>query len=234
MYLALIQCECQNCLDVYNESMEEKIQDIKQWLGTGSINIFGIQFSGKDTVGGTLTELLGANFLSSGQIMRDIFASKEAASNNAIWEASKVGSLTGNLMPTDEFQQMITHRLSQPDLEGKPLILSTVGRWTGEEKPVLKILERFDHTTKAVILLNITEDEVWKRWQIARNSRNGGRDDDNSEEKVSRRLSEFRDKTLPVIDVYRQMGILLEVDGMQSREEVFSDTIDALHALSQA
>ena len=30
--------------------MEEKITVIKQWLGTGSINVFGLPFSGKDTV----------------------------------------------------------------------------------------------------------------------------------------------------------------------------------------
>lgn len=211
----------------------DQLQTIKAWLGTGSINIFGIQFSGKDTVSDALTELLEANFLSSGQIMRDIFAGKEAAEDSAIWEASKAGSLTGSLMPTDEFQQMITRRLSQPDLDGKPLVLSTVGRWIGEEQPILEILEKFNHPTKAVILLGITEDEVWKRWNVVRHTRNGGRDDDISEEKVSRRLSEFHDKTLPVIDVYRQMGILLEVDGMQTREKVLSDVIDTLHARSK-
>ena len=50
--------------------MEEKIETIKEWLGTGSINIFGLPMSGKDTQGIKLAETLGAKFLSSGLIIR--------------------------------------------------------------------------------------------------------------------------------------------------------------------
>ena len=50
--------------------MEEKIQKIKEWLGTGSINIFGLPMSGKDTQGIRLAEAIGAKFLSSGMIIR--------------------------------------------------------------------------------------------------------------------------------------------------------------------
>jgi len=45
--------------------MEEKIVAIKKWLGTGSINIFGLPMSGKDTMGIRLAEALGGKFLSS-------------------------------------------------------------------------------------------------------------------------------------------------------------------------
>ena len=40
--------------------MEDKISAIKQWLGNDAINIFGVQFSGKDTLGVPLAEKLGA------------------------------------------------------------------------------------------------------------------------------------------------------------------------------
>lgn len=43
--------------------MEEQVQQIKAWLGTGSINIFGMPMSGKDTVGVRLAETLGGNFV---------------------------------------------------------------------------------------------------------------------------------------------------------------------------
>ena len=49
------------------------------------------------------------------------------------------------------------------------------------------------------------------------------------EEKVARRISEFKDKTLPVIEVYRKMDILLEINGQQDRDSVFSDVIDQLY-----
>ena len=40
--------------------MEAKIAKIKTWLGTGSINIFGLPMSGKDTQGIKLAEALNA------------------------------------------------------------------------------------------------------------------------------------------------------------------------------
>lgn len=213
--------------------MEDKLLQIKSWLGTGSINIFGIQFSGKDTVGKRLADAIGAEFLSSGDVMRATFANKELAANEEIWQAAKTGSLNGSYMPTREFADMITQRLSQSDLIGKSLILSTVGRWIGEEVPVLEALQKGAHDTKAVLVLNISEEESWRRWKLAGNSRNGGRDDDISEEKVARRIGEFKTKTLPVIEVYRQMGILLEIDGEQDRDKVFFDVIDMLDKFSK-
>lgn len=211
----------------------EKIDHLRQWLGTGSINIFGIQFSGKDTLGYKLTEIFNAKFISSGDVMRDVFAAK-TNTDDKIWQASRIGSLTGQLMPTEEFKEMIVRRLSQPDLNGKPLILSTVGRWIGEEQPVINALKASDHDTKAVILINISEDEAWRRWHLVHDTRNGGRDDDIDEQKVARRISEFKTKTSPVIEVYKNMGILLNIDGEQPKEKVLQDVIDALYELSLA
>ena len=212
----------------------DKIDSIRQWLGTGSINIFGIQFSGKDTVGMQLAELFDAQFISSGDIMRDIFLDKTPETDMAVKHAAQVGSLSGSLMPTEEFKKIIVKRLSQSDLDGKSLVLSTVGRWLGEEAPVMNALSASGHTTKAVLLLNISEEEAWRRWQVAHDTRNGGRHDDIDEEKVARRLGEFRDKTLPVIEIYRNMGVLVEINGEQDRDKVFSDVIDALYEFSRA
>ncbi len=208
--------------------MEDKIIQIKNWLGSGSINIFGIQFSGKDTVGIRLSESLGAEFLSSGDIVR---AARDLAVENEIQQAA-LASDSGILTPTDEFQKLILPYLYDEKISGKSLILSSVGRWIGEEKPVLEALSRGGHDTKAVILLNISEAEVWSRWHVAQDSRNGGRADDINEEKVARRISEFKEKTLPVIEVYREMRLLDEVDGSKSRDEVFSDVIETLYQRS--
>lgn len=212
----------------------DKIEHLKQWLGTGSINIFGIQFSGKDTVGKQLADLLHAEFISSGDVMRATYSAPETATSQKVWEAAKVGSLSGFLMPTNEFQHMMAERFAQPDITGKPLVLSTIGRWSGEEGPIMSALEASGHPTKAVLLLNISEQELWQRWHIAQDTRNGGRDDDVSEEKVARRINEFKEKTTPVIDVYRHMNILLDINGEQTREQVLADVIDALYEFSLA
>ncbi len=214
---------------MYNLYMEDKVIYIKNWLGSGSINIFGIQFSGKDTVGKRLADAVGAEFLSSGDIVR---SARDNSKDSSIKRAAQV-SESGALTPMEEFIKLIVPYMYDEKIAGKALVLSSVGRWIGEEGPVLEGLRKGSHDTKAVLLLNVSEDEVWHRWHEAQgDTRNVGRTDDIDKEKVARRISEFKDKTLPVIEVYRGMGILLEIDGQQDRDSVFSDVIDRLYAFA--
>ncbi len=216
------------------ELSETDLQQLRSWLGSGSINIFGIQFSGKDTLAHALRDKLDSVIISSGDVMRHTYTGKRSALDDDIHRASAVGSLTGALMPTNEFQRMMIHRLAEPDLVGRSIILSSVGRWIGEEQPIMKALDESGHTTKAVILLNISEETAWKRWDSNQDERNGGRHDDMNKETVERRIDEYKNKTLPVIQVYRDMGILLEIKGEQSRETVLNDTLRALYEFSRA
>jgi adenylate kinase len=208
-----------------NMDKQQKIAAIKDWLGTGSVNIFGIQFSGKDTVGKNLAEMLGAEFLSSGDIVR---AARVESADEQIRAAAEISDF-GVLTPTDEFKELIVPHLYAPELDGKALILSTVGRWIGEEQPVMAALRRGGHDLKAVVLLKISEDEVWERWRLANGAddRNVGRADE-AVAGLQTRLDEFHNKTLPVIEIYRQMGILIEVNGQQSRQEVMNEVIEKL------
>ena len=38
-------------LDMEEQNLIDKLAKIKAWLGTGSLNVFGLPMSGKDTVG---------------------------------------------------------------------------------------------------------------------------------------------------------------------------------------
>jgi len=213
--------------------MEAKINFLKSWLGTGTINIFGQAFSGKDTVGKHLAEILNAEFISSGDVMRATYANDQG---QGFWEAAKIGSTQAQWMPQKEFIEMMTEYLARPELNHRPLILSMVGRWLGEEKPVMQALRDDGHETRAVILLNISHDEIWRRWDLAKSpdSRNLGRADDDERDKVARRLTEYRDKTLPVIEIYREMGLIVEINGEQTREAVFAETIDKLYNFAKS
>jgi len=84
-------------------------------------------------------------------------------------------------------------------------------------------------------LLGISEDEIWRRWELAKdpNARNVGRADDSDRAKVQGRLDDYRDKTLPVIAKYREMGLLVEIDGEQSRDAVFADVVDRLYKFTR-
>jgi adenylate kinase len=199
--------------------MEDKINSIKQWLGTGSINIFGLPMSGKDTQGIKLAEALGAKFLSSGMIIRAM-------------EAETKQNLTGsgNLIPTNTFYDWVLPYFERRDLFNYPLILSSIGRWQGEEIQVMSVASGSGHEIKAVIVLNISEADVENRFKAAQTLQDRGeRQDDKDLQVFHNRLQEFRTKTIPVIQHYRSLGLLIEVKGDQSREAVFNDIINKLY-----
>jgi adenylate kinase len=203
-----------------------KIKLIKAWLGTGSINIFGQPFAGKDTLGRKLAEMLDAEFLSSGDIIR---------SNAGLFTTKAIKGVNhGNMAPQDEFQKIVLPYFGHKSLVGKPLILSSVGRWFGEEYPVMNTLIKFNHPTKAVIVLNISKKEAIQRWKSVReNSDRHQRKDDGSEKVVKHRLKEYETKTQPVIDFYARLGLAYMVDSSQPREKTLSDAIDTLVYLAQ-
>ena len=201
--------------------MEEKIAKIKEWLGTGSINIFGLPFSGKDTVGLRLAELLGAKFLSSGLILR-------AAEKEDKELAKELAA--GNLAPTDTFRRIIMPYFGREDLADFPLVLSSVGRWEGEEYDIMESAANANHEIKAVILLNISEDEARKRWEVSRVvGDRGQRSDDREKHVLDNRIKEFIEKTMPVIETYRKRELLIPVHGTGERDAVFNGVIDELY-----
>lgn len=202
--------------------IDEKINSIKSWLGTGSINLFGLPMSGKDTQGIRLAETLGAKFLSSGLIIR----AKEA-------ETHKNLTRSGALIPTNIFYDWVLPYFDRDDLRDFPLVLSSIGRWSGEETIVMNTASTTGHEIKVAVLLNVSEEDVRARFEAAKilNDR-GDRSDDRDEKTFNTRLEEFREKTMPVINHYHDLGLLLTINGDKTRDEVFAELIEKLYALS--
>ena len=202
--------------------MDDKISTIKAWLGKGSINIFGLPMSGKDTQGLKLAEALGAKFLSSGLIIR----AKEK-------ELGQGYSEHGALIPTNVFYEWVLPYFERRDLFDYPLILSSIGRWFGEETAVMTAAAGAGHDIKAVILLDLTAADVEKRFETSKtlNDR-GDRKDDSDIETFRTRLTEFNTKTVPVLRHYSELGLLIKVNGNASREEVFNEIVEKLYLLA--
>lgn len=204
--------------------MEDKITTIKQWLGTGSINIFGLPFSGKDTIGVRLAELLGAKFLSSGLILR----AAESEDKDLLRDMS-----AGLLASQDKFKGIVLPYLSRQDLADFPLVLSSVGRWSGEEFDVIQAAHDGGHRIKAVILLNVSETEVKNRWEASKTLQDRGeRTDDHDERVLDTRIEEFITKTMPVIETYRKRELLVPVSANTDKESVFNNVISALYDMA--
>jgi len=198
-----------------------KQRSIAEWLGTGSINIFGLPFSGKDTQAIRLAQLFRGQMLSGGDILRGSKRTKLVAHIS-----------TGNLAPTDEYLEVVLPFLSQEIFAGKPLILSSVGRWHGEEDGVLKATAESGHPVRAVIFLNMDQEHIHHRFHDKEAMMHRGDREDDDLEVLETRLKEFHDKTQPVINFYRGQDMLIEVDGNLSREEVTTQIINKLYAFA--
>ena len=199
-------------------NLNEKLEKIKSWLGTGSLNIFGLPMSGKDTVGMRLAEDLQAKFLSSGIIIR-------------AYEAEQNEDMTGSgkLIPTNTFYDIILPYFSREELRDDSLVLSSVGRWSGEEDKIMEAAKAGGHEIKAVVMLDLTEEEVKNRFEAAKELNDRGeRADDANIEVFETRLAEFREKTMPVLNHYDELKMLVKVPASGSRDEVYTNVIDRL------
>jgi adenylate kinase len=195
----------------------QRISAISDWLGSGAINIFGLPFAGKDDQTNRLQNLFGGQKLGGGDILRAI-------------NTPEIKSYLdeGKLIPSDLYVKVVLPYLSQPELAGQPLLLSSVGRWYGEEVGVMQVLEEANHTLKAVIYLVVSREDALSRLRKSKDIGDRGDRDDDDEKLLMTRFEEFETKTLPVINHYRELGLLIEIDATQSREDVQMSILTAL------
>lgn len=200
----------------------EQLAIVKTWLGTGSINIFGLPFAGKDTHGATLSQIFDAPLLGGGDILR----------NSDIPAELKQHLNAGKLFPPDEYLRIVTPYLSKSEFADRPLILSSVGRWIGEEQGVIKATEASNHPTKAVIYLTISEEVLHTRWEKSQRAGDRGGRADDAQHVLETRIEEFRTKTLPVIEVYREKDLLIEINSDADKQEVLESIFARLLVLA--
>jgi adenylate kinase len=197
----------------------QKLAAIRTWLGTGSINIFGRPFAGKDTHGRELAALFDGVLLGGGDILR----------NSVLPDHVKEPFHAGKLTPTKYYIKIVLPYLSREEFAGKPLILSSVGRWHGEEEGVLQATEDAGHPIKAALYLDISEDAVLERWNKKAHVGERGERHDDTKEAMMTRLEEYREKTLPVIDIYQKKGLLIDIDSTLEKKVVLDMIIDELY-----
>lgn len=198
--------------------MNEQLEKIKAWLGTGCINIFGLPMSGKDTVGINLAECLGGRFLSSGIIVRAMEQ-----------ELGQDMSGNGQLIPSNLFYDWVLPYFEKEELKSSALVLSSIGRWGGEEDQVMAVAKAAGHPIKAVVMLQLSEQSAIERWEAAKMLNDRGLRADDADPKVfETRINEYREKTVPVLRHYQELGLLIPVSATGSRDQVFANVVEAL------
>lgn len=171
--------------------------------------------SGKGTQCQRLEELLGLVHLSTGEMLRD-----------AIRDGNELGRIaagyldSGNWVPDDVILQCIVDRLTAPDC-ADGFLLDGFPRTVPQAEAFDTLLEERRLPLDCVVSLEVPE-EVLRKRLLAR-----GRHDD-TEETISERFRNHDRLTEPLIEYFREKGILRRVDGQGTPAEVFDRIKEAI------
>ncbi len=209
-----------------------------------NVILMGPPGSGKGTQAANLAEQLGVYSVSSGDLFRD-----HQRRNTELGQLARSYMEKGVYVPDDVTIGMIMEWIEDPDHSGG-FVLDGFPRTQAQAQALDDALSDrggIDH----VILIGVSDDELVRRLggriicgecQIPYNLNSsppsvegkcddcGGslyqRDDDKAEV-VARRIEVYNQETQPILDYYREAGILSDVDGEQPVESV-SDALQSV------
>lgn len=175
--------------------------------------LFGIQGSGKGTQAKRLAEEFGYDIFEAGGELRKI-----AASGSELGETVKSYIDAGNLVPHEIIMEVVAAAIAQRAADTK-ILFDGIPRDAAQKKDFDIIMQEAGREFTCVEILLDTEEAVRRIQQRAIEQ---GRADDADMAAIEKRMSIFGEKTRPVIDAYQQAGMLEQIDGLGSMEEVYT------------
>lgn len=172
------------------------------------IILIGIQGAGKSTQGNILSKELGVPYLSTGHIFRTM-----AQEKTHIGRYIKEVMNAGFLIPDEKTLEIVSEYLSRPEYK-KGYIMDGFPRTVGQAKT-------FKNGIDAVVYLHVSDKEAL--WRLSYRDQ-GGREDETLMA-LRKRIELFHKFTEPVLEFYRKKGILFEVDGEKSIEDISKEIL---------
>ena len=183
--------------------------------------IVGPPGAGKGTQAVRIAESFGIPAISTGDIFR-----ANVRDETELGLKVKAIMKAGDYVPDSLTNELVSDRLDQDDaregflLDGYPRTLQQVGFLDD-------LLESKGQALEAVVQLVADRDEIVER--LRKRALEQGRPDD-TEEAIRHRQDVYLRETAPLIETYRDRGLLVEVDGLGSIEQVAARIDDALAA----
>lgn len=181
--------------------------------------IMGPPGAGKGTHAAIIGEHYGIPAISTGNIFRLAITNR-----TKLGERIKRIIADGGYVPDSLSVQVVVDRLKEEDAKGGWL-LDGFPRTLGQVQALDEELDAHGFTLKAVVSLTADEDAIVDR--MLKRAEIEGRPDDN-EETIRHRMEVYHEQTDPLLDVYRTRGLLIEVDGMGTVDEVSQRVLGAL------
>jgi len=201
--------------------------------------------AGKGTQAEILAQKLGLVHVSSGDLFRE-----NLSNQTELGKLAQTYMTKGELVPDDVTIAMVKERLSRPDC-AKGAVLDGFPRTPAQAEALNKILAEMNAKVDLVPLISVPNDVLVERLSGRWMSKSGRvyhalynppkvkwvddidgtplyQREDDKPETVQRRIDVYYEQTAPLIDYYRQAGLLVEIDGTQEIEKVTEDILKAI------
>jgi adenylate kinase len=213
------------------------------------IILLGAPGAGKGTQAQILREKFGLAHISSGDLFRE-----NVSKQTPLGKLAKSYMDKGELVPDDVTIQMVMDRIARPDCE-KGVVFDGFPRTAAQAKALDVALAKEGKKINAVLLVKVRDEvlveRLTARWTCptcgsvynrlssppkieGKCDKEGSalvQRDDDKPATVKNRLTVYYTQTAPLIDFYRNAGVLREADGEQSIDKVQAAIIKIVESL---
>ena len=173
--------------------------------------LMGPPGAGKGTQAKIISGRLGVPAISTGDIFR-----ANVSDGTPLGVEAKRYMDAGDYVPDSVTNGMVRDRLSQDDTD-EGFLLDGYPRTVAQVEELDAMLADAGRSLDAVVVLTVQQEELVQR--LLHRAEVEGRTDD-TEEVVRHRQDVYNEQTAPLIEVYAGRGLLVEVDGMGTVDEV--------------
>jgi len=178
-----------------------------------NIALFGPPGAGKGTQSEFLIKKYNLFYISTGELLR-----KEIVNQTKLGLEAKSVISAGGLVSDEIIVQIIENTITgNPNSRG--FLFDGFPRTYIQAYILEGLMIKLNTSLNCLISLEVPEEISVKR--LLERGKLSGRSDDN-EAVIRNRLKEYREKTLPILQFYKDKGICTEIDGTKSIEDVNS------------
>jgi len=183
-----------------------------------NIALFGPPGAGKGTQSKYLVEKYNLTYISTGDILR-----AEIAEESDLGIKAKDTIAAGKLVSDDLIVQIIEKRIRAEKKDG--ILFDGFPRTVVQAYILDGLLLKLNTSLTFMLSLEVPKEELIKR--LIERGKSSGRSDDNLKV-IKSRLKEYQDKTMPLIDFYKERGKYISINGVGKISEITDRLNDAI------